>query len=174
MSRIVTLMSAFVALAITGCGTTSLNDFTQPAPPRVGQLAPAFTLSNLTTNQTVTLKSLLGKKPLIVNAWASWCENCRVETPQLVALAKQYAGSITVVGVDAADNAGDGRAFAKRYHMAYLTLNDAKGTFMNDYNIQGLPTTYVMDRTGKITTIHPGVFTRSALLHLFQVTARQG
>jgi cytochrome c biogenesis protein CcmG, thiol:disulfide interchange protein DsbE len=96
-----------------------------------------------------TLASLRGK-PALINFWASWCEPCREEAPQLRQLQRSLGDRGNLVGVDYTDKADAGRAFVRRYGWTFPILEDADGVYGARYHLSGLPTTVVLDSRGRI------------------------
>jgi cytochrome c biogenesis protein CcmG/thiol:disulfide interchange protein DsbE len=101
-----------------------------------GRAAPALPTSMLVPPH-VTLASLHGQ-PAVVNFWASWCDPCRKEAPQLARLQTALTGRARLIGVDWNDTAGGARAFIRRYRWRFPNLRDADGTVGNRYGISGL------------------------------------
>lgn len=175
-----------LSILITGCGTVTANGSAgtpgtattnqpvvqnNPAPsapesPLVGHKAPNFDLKTLSEQTSVPLQSLLGKQPILINVWASWCPPCQQETPDLVAMSKKYAGKVQFVGVDMTsdnDSVSAATAFVHQYGVSYLTLLDLKGTFSKDYQIMGYPTTYIVEPNGTVQNMHIGLLTRDQM-----------
>ncbi|MFN8164071.1 MAG: TlpA disulfide reductase family protein [Solirubrobacterales bacterium] len=113
-----------------------------------GKPAPPLPTSVLQPPRT-TLASLRGK-PALINFWASWCDPCREEAPEIERLARSLHGTATVVGVDYTDEEASARAFLRRYGVTYPVLSDPNGTFGARYGFSGLPTTVVLDSRGRI------------------------
>ena len=97
----------------------------------------------------VDLASLRGK-PAMVNFWASWCTPCRQEAPQLERFARSAGRRVSVVGVDWNDDAGSAGAFIAANHLTYPILRDQTGEVGTAYGLSGLPTTFVLDASGRI------------------------
>jgi len=114
--------------------------------------APALSLPRLDEPGTLSLASLHGKA-VVVNFWASWCEPCKEEAPLLErAWNENRAKGLVVLGVDANDYAGDARSFMRRYGVTYPVIHDAHGSTLGHWGVGGLPTTYVVDASGKIVS----------------------
>jgi cytochrome c biogenesis protein CcmG/thiol:disulfide interchange protein DsbE len=96
-----------------------------------------------------TLASLRGK-PALINFWASWCEPCRQEAPQLERLRRSLHNSAGMVGVDYTDQADNARAFIERYGWTFPVLGDPDGIYGARFGFSGLPTTVVLDAEGRI------------------------
>ncbi|MCY0876806.1 MAG: TlpA disulfide reductase family protein [Firmicutes bacterium] len=122
-----------------------------------GQQAPSFSLLTI-NHKRISLSSLLGKKPIIINAWASWCPPCQQETPEFVKAAKKYGHDITFVGVNltSIDSVSKARDFAHKYHIPYPILLDTKGTFRQAYTVIAEPMTFVLTRKGRVVMVYMG------------------
>ncbi len=118
----------------------------KPAPP-----LPAAVLQPPKT----TLASLRGE-PALVNFWASWCEPCRTEAPELERFQRSLRGSGQLVGVDYTDQSGPARSFIHQYGWTFPVLSDPDGTFGARYGFNGLPTTVVLDSQGRIVEVLSG------------------
>jgi cytochrome c biogenesis protein CcmG/thiol:disulfide interchange protein DsbE len=154
--------TAVLALSVglmAGCASAS-------AAPAPGRAAPAFELPELGGNRSISLASLLQRhEPIVLNAWASWCDPCKKETPLLVQAAKQYKGKVLFVGVNMTDDdsVADAGRFVRSYHIPYLTLADVNGEFSKAYHIEGYPTTFFIDRDGKVLHIDQGQLNKDDL-----------
>ncbi len=110
-----------------------------------------------------TLASLKGR-PAVVNFWASWCGPCRQEAPELARLSRRLGGRARLVGVDYSDAASGARAFIRRYHWTFPNVRDASGATGDAYGLDGLPTTFVLDRDGAIVKRLVGPQTEASVL----------
>lgn len=115
-----------------------------------GQLAPDFQLSSL-DGKPVKLSSYRGKAVLL-NFWASWCGPCKVEMPWFAELQDRYRQrGLEVIGI-AVDGEGNDKIaeFVKKMNVNYTIVlgtdevSDAYG------GVQGLPTSFYIDRNGRI------------------------
>src|ERR1700683_1478908 len=140
-----------------------------PAPPPITKSGPApdFTLQSLDGN-SMRLSDLRGKAVLL-NFWATWCGPCKIETPWLVACRNQYAAKgFEILGVSLDDLDTDDKKmlaeekrdiakFAAQEHMQYPVLIDG-GSIDKPYGgLDALPTSYFVDRTGKIVAAQLGL-----------------
>ena len=111
--------------------------------------APDVTGATL-AGDTVALSSFRGE-PLLVNLWATWCVPCRTETPYLQSLHAAHAGEgLRVVGisVDRAPFEEDVREFVAELGVGYTVLLDPEMASMERYAAAGLPSTFLVDRSG--------------------------
>lgn len=119
----------------------------------VGQPAPDFTLRD-TARQAVRLSDLRGTV-VFLTFGASWCGPCRAEAPHLEALYRKYRDQgLVVLGLNREVEHAAEVSFAQKT-FTYPLLLDA-GTVFQQYGIDGLPTTFVIDRDGKIAGRHVG------------------
>lgn len=112
-----------------------------------GKAAPPLPAAVLQPPQT-SLASLRGE-PALINFWASWCEPCRQEAPELARFQRSLHGG-HLVGVDYTDREAAGRDFAHRYGWTFPILDDPDGIYGARYKLAGLPTTVVLDSRGRI------------------------
>jgi cytochrome c biogenesis protein CcmG/thiol:disulfide interchange protein DsbE len=122
-----------------------------------GRPAPQLPTSVLVP-PAVGLGSLRGK-PAAINFWASWCEPCRRESPELERLNRSLHGSASVVGVDWTDGLDSARAFIREHHLTYPNLRDGNGEVGQKYGLYGLPTTFILDSQGTISDVLRGTQT---------------
>ncbi|MEK6569939.1 MAG: TlpA disulfide reductase family protein, partial [Bacteroidota bacterium] len=90
-------------------------------------------------------------KVVAVNFWAPWCGPCRLETPGFVKVYKKYRESgLVIIGVAAQTNEKDVKKFIADYGVPYfIGISDQAA---EQYNVIGLPTTYLFDRDGRLAT----------------------
>ena len=104
---------------------------------------------------TIDTSSWRGKVTLL-NFWATWCGPCRAEVPDLVALQKKYPGQLQIVGI-ADDMTPDVvRTFAQQFAINYpnAMINDS---LRSTFRIRAIPTTYLVDRDGRVVQKHIGI-----------------
>jgi cytochrome c biogenesis protein CcmG/thiol:disulfide interchange protein DsbE len=127
----------------------------------VGVPAPDFDLASL-DGKRVKLSDFRGKAVLL-NFWATWCSPCKVEMPWFVELQKKYGNDGFVVLGIAMDDSDPAKIaqFAAEMGVNYPVL---LGTdkISDDYgDVQFLPTTFYIDRDGKIVGKGTGLLARS-------------
>lgn len=145
---------------LTGTRVTLLAS-NSPAP-EAGHPAPDFTLKS-TSNRIVSLDSFRGHV-IVLNFWASWCHPCRTEMPMLGSWYRKFhARGLDIVGVNDQDPLADARAFARSVHTPYTILLDSNGSIAARYDVAGLPTTVLIDGSGIVRDLKPGILDSSYL-----------
>jgi thiol-disulfide isomerase/thioredoxin len=92
----------------------------------------------------------------VVNFWASWCSPCRAETPGLVSLASTDT-DVAFVGINEKDSVSAAKAFARDYKVTYPSIVDKIGTLAARWPVPpGLPSTFVLDRQGRLAARFTG------------------
>lgn len=142
------------ALAIAAVGVLAgllvWNLTHQTPPPRVGGPAPAFSLARLEGGGKLSLRSLRGKT-VVLNFFASWCEPCKREAPELEQVWRDYrARGVVVLGVDTNDAAGDARHFLSAHRVTYPAVGGAGYSLADRYGVPDLPATFVINPKGRI------------------------
>lgn len=118
---------------------------------------PAYRAFSL-EGDTVTLQSLRGR-PYLLNMWATWCNPCRQETPFLESVYRKRAGDgLRIVGVsmDTGDALDQIREFVKHYGVTYTILRDPHMNALDQFQIPGLPATFLVDRDGVLRWMRVG------------------
>jgi len=149
-SRLVTMMGALLGLGISALPAGALAADIAP-----GAQAPTFQL-NSSLGKPVSLADLKGQVVLI-NFWASWCGPCRQEMPILDQLYRSYQpAGFTLIGVNVEPNAADAQKFLKTTPVSFPILFDPTSAVSMLYQVSGMPSTIIVDRTGKIRYVHHG------------------
>ena len=112
--------------------------------------APAFRLTRLGGGAPVTLAALRGKA-VVINFWSSDCGPCKQEMPRLQSAAQRWAGKgATVVGIDTIDSHRAAEDFARKHGVTYEIGYDDVGDTATRYGVSWTPTTFFVDRRGRI------------------------
>jgi peroxiredoxin len=129
----------------------------------IGRVAPDFTLKTL-DGKTLKLSDLRGKA-VVLNFWATWCPPCKVELPWFVDLQKQYGPQgLQVVGISEDEGGKDKvAAFVKEMGVNYTIAVDDNSVSEKYGDVEDLPTTFYIDRDGKIVQFAMGLVDRSEI-----------
>ena len=118
--------------------------------PLIGRPAPSFTLNPVGGGAPVSLESLRGK-PVVINFWATWCVPCFQEHPALQAAARAMGAEVQFLGVVYDDEEQRVRSFLAERGQAYPSLLDDGARTAIAYGVAGVPETYFIDGTGRIS-----------------------
>jgi cytochrome c biogenesis protein CcmG, thiol:disulfide interchange protein DsbE len=152
LKRTVQVLSLAVVLALAGVLAWRIASSGGGVQVKQGKAvsAPVLLLRRLDAPGSLSLASLRGKV-VAVNFWASWCGPFRDEAPLLEQTWKSdRSRGLVVLGVDANDFAGDARTFMRKHGLTYPVLHDAHGSTLGHWGVPGLPTTFVVDRRGRV------------------------
>ena len=115
--------------------------------------APAVSLPFL-HGGTFDLAAYRGKV-VVLNFWASWCVDCKLEAKSLADAAARWKGkNVVVVGVDTKDFAFAASRYMKRYGVDYPVVRDVSGSLSDRFGVTGYPETFFIDRSGRVTPPH--------------------
>jgi cytochrome c biogenesis protein CcmG, thiol:disulfide interchange protein DsbE len=158
-------LMAITALAAAALAGLILFGLSSSGSGPVGRRAPALPRERL-AGPAVTLPRVLASangRATLITFWASWCEPCEQEAGALERFARSPAGRGRLVGVDWSDELRGARRFVAKHGWTFPVLRDAEGRVGNDYEITGLPTTFVLDPQGRISSVLRGPQTGATL-----------
>lgn len=92
---------------------------------------------------------------VVLNTWYANCPPCRAEAPDLVALAEEYADAgVHLLGINSTDDAGAAQAFERTFSVPFPSVHDADGSAVAALQgvvpVQAVPTTVLLDRSGRV------------------------
>ncbi len=136
--------------------------------------APEFALMDL-GGKTVRLSDFKGQVR-IVDFWATWCPPCRAEIPHFQALYEKYRQQgMTVIGISLDETgAQDVRSFAESVGMTYPTLMGDAPTALAYDGVPSIPTTFVIDRKGRVYRKYVGYQERAVFEKDIQELLKEG
>ncbi len=149
--------AALVALIVFGLASNHTSASGRPAPA-----LPSERLAGATTTIPSMISSAHGH-PFAVVFWASWCTPCVHEAPALERFSQSTAGRGRIVAVDWSDARSGAEEFIRTYHWSFPVVRDGEGTVGNAYGMSVLPTTFVLDRNGRIRATLRGPQTEASL-----------
>jgi len=120
-----------------------------------GGPAPAFSLASRAGSQ-VSLAQYKGQV-VMINFWASWCGPCRQEMPLLESIYKKYSKmGFTLIGVNVEPDSNAANEWLKATPVSFPILYDKDSKVSKLYDVEGMPSTVIIDRTGKLRKLHRG------------------
>ncbi|MDH7605286.1 MAG: TlpA disulfide reductase family protein [Melioribacter sp.] len=128
-----------------------------PAAQKSSALAPDFTLPT-TDGKMLKLSSLRGKV-VIIDFWATWCPPCRKGIPDLIDIKKRYGSKgVEIIGVSVdTDTKDEVIPFIKEKGINYPVVYGNQTVYMQYGGIRAIPTTFVIDKEGKIVASYEGL-----------------
>jgi thiol-disulfide isomerase/thioredoxin len=117
----------------------------------VGSPAPVVTIADL-EGKPVALGDLIGRKPVYLQFWATWCEICEALLPQVQAAAAKYRGEVEFLGVNVTVNQSKDRVrrYITEHKPPFRVLWDDKGASIRAYDVPGTSYVVIVDRQGKV------------------------
>ena len=146
----------FAILAIAFAVGLSLRPDIIPSP-LIDQDVPTFKLPPLPgrSDGGLTSDDLKGDGPVLVNVFASWCIPCRVEHPQLIALAREHG--VRIVAINYKDKPDEAAAWLAELGNPFTKIGaDTTGRVAIDWGVYGVPETFIVDKNGRIRFKHVG------------------
>jgi peroxiredoxin len=120
-----------------------------------GGPAPQFTLA-ARSGQDVSLAQYKGQV-VMINFWASWCGPCRQEMPLLESIYKKYNKmGFTLLGVNVEPDSQAANEWLKQTPVSFPILYDKDSKVSKLYDVAGMPSSVIIDRSGKLRVLHRG------------------
>jgi cytochrome c biogenesis protein CcmG, thiol:disulfide interchange protein DsbE len=121
-------------------------------PELVDKPAPDFSALTL-DGRTVSLVDFRGQKKVVVSFWASWCGPCRLEMPSLIQFYKtnhRDTSDFEILAVSIDEDPQAAADFATAMKLNFPVLVDPDKKIANAYQVEGIPTMFVIDKDGKV------------------------
>lgn len=155
----VLILGLVIAGCIQGCPFRRAEQDEVPGAqmgPRVGKLAPDFTLLSL-DGQDVSLSDFQGK-PVLLTFWATWCPPCRAQKPYLIIAYNNFTDQgLVVLGVNIGESPSLVREYVARKGIPFSILLDTEEV-ADLYQVGGIPATFLIDRQGIVQETRIGAF----------------
>jgi cytochrome c biogenesis protein CcmG/thiol:disulfide interchange protein DsbE len=169
-------LAVLALLVAGGCGTQEPQVQTPtPAQARVELAGSPAALAGLHRQAAQLLDggldayrariASLAGRPIVVNAWASWCGPCKLEMPYFARAAVRFGRRVAFIGVDAGDTTEDARRFLDSHWIPYPSYVDPHDQITQEIGVRaGLPTTVFYGRDGDVAYVHQGQYRDEAAL----------
>jgi len=142
------------------CGAPASAEFDTAMRLKMGEKAPDFRLKDVMTGKVVTLSEFNGKKVVMLEFWATWCDICKREMPNLVKFNSAWKdkGFVLLSIVLPSGNLDDIRKIAREKKLNYAVLLDADlSVATKSYGLAGpIPLKVVIDHKGIVRYAHVG------------------
>ena len=170
MRKNLTFKTAFIGILLIGCGLIAAFVFDAnplaKAKPENRNLDQLFVdmgveiFPNSTSHVEIRLQDLSGAdvnisnfrgKIVFLNFWATWCPTCVVEMPSMEKLhLKLKDKDFALVSISIQDSAAEVQRFFKQNKLTFTALLDSIGKTVPGFGIRAIPTTLILDKTGRI------------------------
>jgi len=96
-------------------------------------------------------------KVVLIDFWATWCPPCQKSMPFFNELRNQHLkDGFEIVAINVDEDSETAKEFLKSHPVAYKIAFDPSGNCPRIYDVQAMPSSYLIDKTGKIRQIHLG------------------
>lgn len=137
------------ALALALCAPIALRAQESGIP--VGRAAPAAAVTTL-DGKPANLSQFVGKGPVVLEFWATWCENCQELEPTMKAAQAKYGKQVRFVGVavSASQTPNRVKLYLQKHGVTWDQVYDTNGAATDAYDVPATSYVVVLDRTGKV------------------------
>lgn len=117
----------------------------------VGSKAPAVVINDL-QGKPVDLGAVIGKKPVLLEFWATWCALCKGLLPELEAVRKKYGDRVELIGVNITVNDSKARIarYIEEHRPPFRVLWDDQGVGARAFDVPATSYVVVINRGGKV------------------------
>lgn len=123
----------------------------QESGAAVGKRAPAVEVNDL-DGKPVALGQYLGRKPVFLEFWATWCELCEQLLPEVRAAHAAFGDKVEFIGINVTVNQSPDRVrkYVATHQPGYRVLYDDQGTSIRAYQVPATSYVVIVDRAGTI------------------------
>lgn len=174
-SSVVLWVSVIGLLGLLGWGLLQSSK----TRPEAGQPAPDFNVQFLNGYEwegrtTANLEDFKGKI-VVLNFWASWCVECRLEADAFEASWQKYKDQgVVFLGVAHVDVEPKSLEYLKEFHISYPNALDYGDRISSDYEITGVPETFIIDPSGQVSYVQIGPIQETTLNGTIEQLLAQG
>lgn len=136
-------------------------------PVLIGTPAANIVGRELYSSEMISLSNFQGKV-VVINFWASWCQECKLEHENLLAISRRFGQdpNFVMLGINYQDRESDARRYLEEHGNNFQHVRDLKGTISIDYGVYGIPETFVIDQQGIIRYKRIGPITGEVYTHV--------
>lgn len=137
------LLNLLLLILVVGCDQ-------EPLAIKINTPAPAFTLERLDGSRVRFPEQYRGKV-IALRFWADWCPYCHAEMKALEPVYRQYRDrGLVILAVNVVQPPETVQAFVQKLDISYEVLLDQQGAVMRQYQVMGLPVTFIVDQQGTV------------------------
>ena len=130
----------------------------QGLPAAPGKEAPGFRLPALETGQVTSLAEFRGKV-IYLDFWASWCGPCRKSLPLYEQMKAEFLPEkFQIVAINLDEERDDAVRFLDKHPVSYTVLLDPDGTVASLWQVQAMPTSFLLDVDGRVVQSWAGFY----------------
>lgn len=117
----------------------------------VGSVAPAVTVPDLEGNP-VDLGRFIGRKPVLLEFWATWCTSCQAMMPKLAKMREQFGDAVEFIGINVtiSETPEGVAAYVREHSPPFRTLYDSAGDGARAYEPPATSFIAIIDRSGRV------------------------
>lgn len=140
-----------LAMAAALVATMSARVQAQDGGIEVGAKAPGAAVETL-DGQAADLSSVLGKEPVVIQFWATWCPTCKGLEPKMTAAQAKYAGKVRFVGVAVSVNQSPRavQAYSAKHSPKMTHFFDRRGKAVDAYEVPATGFVVVVNKAGQV------------------------
>lgn len=154
----------------SGSSPSAVNSSTHGAS--IGNIATKNSATDFALQKlgggTITLSEFKGKKPVVVDFWASWCPNCRRDMPNLNRYYEKYKDKIEVIGINLQENESTVQDFITSRNISFPIALDTSGQASYAFGIQYTNTHFLIDKGGNLVRTIPGDIAEADIVSLIE------
>jgi cytochrome c biogenesis protein CcmG, thiol:disulfide interchange protein DsbE len=161
--QLLALVVVVAVLALVGFRLRS----SAAGPVPLMSLAPEFTLTTF-DGQSYHSADLRGKV-VVINFWASWCQPCKEEAPELENTWRHYKDqNVLFLGIGYVDTETEALGYLKQFDITYPNGPDLGTRISQAYRIRGVPETYFIDTAGRLVFSKIGPTTQAEMMSVIE------
>lgn len=134
-------------------------------------MAPDFNVQNEEGKNTY-LYDFKDGKPIIINFWASTCQPCQMEMPDLMNLYEKYQNDVHFMMIDCVGSLGEtkekAKTFLKEHQYTFPVYYDVNKNATSTYGVMSFPTTYILNKKGEVYAGGTGMIDASKVEEIFK------